>query len=61
MTEFIEIPLTAEEEADRAKLHQEFLKQQEDYAAQEAVKETAYVKLKKLGLTEDEVKAVIGD
>ncbi len=60
MTEIIEITLTEEQELARAKDHEEFLVRQAEQEAKEAAKLSAVAKLAKLGLTEDEAKAIVG-
>jgi len=60
MTEIIEVELTEEQEADRAAQQEIFLSQQADIETREAAKVSAVVKLAKLGLTEDEAKAIVG-
>lgn len=60
MTEIIVVELTPEQEAEREASHQEFLALQESLEAKEAAKLSAVAKLAKLGLTEDEAKAIVG-
>lgn len=60
MTEIIEIELTEEQEADRAALHESSKLEQAEIEAKEAAKLSAVAKLAKLGLTEDEAKAIVG-
>lgn len=59
-TEIIYVELTPEQEADRAAAHEEFLAQQAAMEAKEEAKTSAVSKLEKLGLTEDEAKAIVG-
>jgi len=54
------VPLTPEEEAERTQWAKDAETQQAAETAQAALKESALAKLAKLGLTEDEAKAVIG-
>jgi hypothetical protein len=58
------VPLTTEELAEREQLVQEEQARQTDVIAEEKLKQearaSALAKLKKLGLTEEEAKAVIG-
>ena len=51
---------TEEERAEREMLHQEALKLLNEEAERQAAKESALAKLAKLGLTEEEARAVIG-
>jgi hypothetical protein len=60
MTEFIEIPLTQEQEDERKVLEKEWLVKQEAFQAREQAKLSAIDKLAKLGLTEEEAKAIVG-
>jgi hypothetical protein len=60
MTEFIEIPLTQEQEDERKVLEKEWLAKQEAFQAREQAKLSAIDKLAKLGLTEEEAKAIVG-
>lgn len=60
MTEIIEVELTEQEEADRAASHEAFLASLEEAETREAAKLSAVAKLAKLGLTEDEAKAIVG-
>lgn len=60
MTEIIYVELTPEQEADRATIHEEFLAREAAFEAKEAAKLSAVAKLAKLGLTEDEAKAIVG-
>ena len=59
-TEIIYVELTPEQEAEREAAYEEFLAQQEALEAREAAKISAVAKLQKLGLTEDEAKAIVG-
>lgn len=54
------VPLTAEEEAERALWAEEQAQREAENKAKEQAKESARTKLAKLGLTEDEVLALIG-
>lgn len=54
------IPLTAEEEAEREQLAVEQAEREAEKQARISAKESAIAKLAKLGLTEEEAKAVIG-
>lgn len=60
MTEVIEIQLTEQDEADRVEAHERFLTSLAEQEAKEAAKVSAVTKLAKLGLTEDEAKAIVG-
>jgi len=51
---------TEEEIAERELLHQEALRLLNEETERQAAKESALVKLAKLGLTEEEARAVIG-
>lgn len=54
------IPLTDEDLEIHKQVEADELKRAEDAASREAAKESALKKLSKLGLTEDEAKAIIG-
>jgi len=54
------VPLTEAEEAERAQWAQEALDRKAEQEARETAKESALAKLARLGLTEEEAKAVIG-
>lgn len=60
MIEIIEVELTPEEIADRENLQRELDAKQAEFEAKEAAKVSAVAKLAKLGLTEDEAKAIVG-
>jgi len=53
-------PLTPEQEADRAAWHQESLDRAKAEQAKADARKTAEAKLAKLGLTPDEIAALIG-
>ena len=60
MIEFIKEELTSEQILDQDKAQEAFLAQQAAMEAKEAAKVSAVAKLAKLGLTEDEAKAIVG-
>ena len=60
MTEIIYVELTPEQEANREAIHKEFLAREAAIEAKEEAKVSAVAKLEKLGLTEDEAKAIVG-
>lgn len=60
MTEIIEIQLTEQEEAERVEAHNRFLAALAEFETKEEAKTSAVAKLAKLGLTEDEAKAIVG-
>lgn len=59
-TEIIYVELTPEEIAEREASHQEFLAREAALEAREEAKVSAVAKLAKLGLTEEEAKAIVG-
>lgn len=60
MTEFIETPLTVEQIQEREQWAIEAVERETAEAAKIDAKQSALAKLAKLGLTEEEARAVIG-